>query len=559
MRAALYARYSTDKQSENSIEDQLRECRKLADRNEFDVVAEFNDKAWSGGTARRPDYKNMLVAARAGQFDVIVAEDTSRLWRNLAEQSPRIAELQDLGIHVVTHDLDTRQESAGILGAVNGAMSEHYRREIARRTRRGLEGLARAQRPTGGRSYGYIAATNSPSGEREIDLEQAAVVVRIFQMYADGMSPRAIAEQLNEERVLSPGSKWNRTNRRRAGWALSGIAGNPKRRTGILNNELYLGRVIWNRFHWVRSAIDSSKRTGQENPREQWIVYDDKRLQIVDQKLWDRVKVRQQAQSERIGERISAGLPKASAKSTGRSPRYLFSSLLKCGACGASYSIRGKSHYACARHLDGRACSQKIGVKRSIVEPGLLHGIRSELLSEDAVQAAIKAAHRVLNEQKPVDTAKRESELSGEIENLADAIATGALKSSPALASRLAKAEQELAKLEAAVPAPKAAQMIPKLADEYRAWVNELETILSPDGLKRGLVSDRVIARARAQLRKRLGGNIIVTEMADENEIRFVTEAGIDQMALRMAGNGSNESQVIMVAGAGFEPATFGL
>jgi len=186
-------------------------------------------------------------------------------------------------------------------------------------------------------------------------------------------------------------------------------------------------------------------------------------------------------------------------------------------------------------------------VKRSIVEHGLLQGIKAELLSEDAVQAAIKAAHRILNEQKPVDTAKRESELSGEIENLADAIATGALNSSPALASRLAKAEQELAKLEAAGPAPKAAQMIPKLADEYRAWVNELETILSPDGMKRGLVSDRDIARARAQLRKRLGGHIIVTEMPDENEIRFVTEASTDEIALRMTSNGS---QVIMGAGA---------
>ena len=182
MRAAIYARYSTDKQSESSIDDQLRECRKLAERNEFSVVAEFSDKALSGGTANRPDYQSLLVAARAGQFDVIIAEDTSRLWRNLAEQAPRLAELQDLGIHVVTYDLDSRQESAGILGAINGAISEHYRREIGRRTRRGLEGLARAKKPTGGRPYGYIAATDSPSGEREIDPEQALVVVRIFQM-----------------------------------------------------------------------------------------------------------------------------------------------------------------------------------------------------------------------------------------------------------------------------------------------------------------------------------------------------------------------------------------
>jgi site-specific DNA recombinase len=555
MKAAIYARYSTDKQSESSIDDQLRECRKLAKRHEFNVVAKFSDKALSGGTANRPDYQNMLVAARSGQFDVIVAEDTSRLWRNMAEQAVRLAEFQDLGVKVVTYDLDTRQESAGILGAVNGAMSEHYRREIGRRTRRGLEGLAQSKKPTGGRSYGYIAATDSSSDEREIDPEQALVVVRIFQMYADGMSPRAIAEQLNVEQVPSPGSHWNRKTRRNSGWAMSGIAGDPKRGTGILNNELYIGRVIWGRSRWRRSARDSSKRTCQQNPREQWTIYEEERLRIIEQTLWDRVRNRQQAQSERIGERVSAGLSKASAKSTGRSPRYLFSSLLKCGVCGSSYTIRGRTHYACGRHLDGRACSQTKGVKRAVVEPGLLQGIRAELLSDEAIQTAIKAAHRVLAAQKPADDSKRIVKLKAEIENLADAIASGALKSSPALASRLAKAEKELATLEAKEPAPKAAQMIPKLADEYRAWVSELETILSPDGLKHGLVSDRDIARARAQLKKRLGGNIIVTEASDE--IRFETEASTGEMALRMTGNG--HAQVFMVAGAGFEPTTFGL
>ncbi len=139
------------------------------------------------------------------------------------------------------------------------------------------------------------------------------------------------------------------------------------------------------------------------------------------------------------------------------------------------------------------------------IPPGLLQGIRAELLSDEAVQAAINAAHHVLAAQKPADNGKQIGKLKAKVDNLADAIAGGALKSSPALASRLAKAEKELATLEAAEPAPKAAQMIPKLVDEYRAWVNELETILSPDGLKRGLVSDRDIARARAQLRKRLG------------------------------------------------------
>src|SRR5450631_2648717 len=143
MKAALYARYSTQMQSVASIADQFRLCERLAERHGFIVVAKFSDAAISGGTTQRPGYQDMLSAARQHDFEAIIAEDTSRLWRNLAEQSPRLAELSDLGIAVVTHDLDTRHESAEIMGAVGGAMASAYRKEIDRRTRRGLEGLAR--------------------------------------------------------------------------------------------------------------------------------------------------------------------------------------------------------------------------------------------------------------------------------------------------------------------------------------------------------------------------------------------------------------------------------
>ena len=154
-RACLYARYSTDLQRKESIADQLRTCEQFAERHGFTVVERYSDAAISGGTAQRPGYQKLLAAARLHEFDVIVAEDTSRLWRNLAEQSPRLAELADLDIAVVTHDLDTRHESADIMGAVGGAMAAAYRKEIGRRTRRGLEGLARDGKSAGGRSYGH--------------------------------------------------------------------------------------------------------------------------------------------------------------------------------------------------------------------------------------------------------------------------------------------------------------------------------------------------------------------------------------------------------------------
>ena len=251
-RAALYARYSTEQQSAASIEDQFRVCSRLAERHGFEVVRHFDDAGISGGTAQRPGYQALLAAARARDFDVIVAEDTSRLWRQQSEQWRAIAELCDLNVHVVTQDADTRSENYKILLSMHGAMADVYRDQIAYRTRRGLEGRARAGKPTGGRSYGYIAARDSASGDREVHLEQAETVLRIFRWSADGKSPRWIAAELNRLGVPSPGASWNRTSdrltaKRKRGWVASAIRGDRKRGTGILNNPLYVGRVVWNR------------------------------------------------------------------------------------------------------------------------------------------------------------------------------------------------------------------------------------------------------------------------------------------------------------------------
>jgi DNA invertase Pin-like site-specific DNA recombinase len=375
------------KQSENSIADQVRVCERLAQRWGFEVVERFSDAAVSGGTAYRMGYQRLLDAARRQEIDVIVAEDTSRLWRLLAEQAPRLAELRDLGVHVVTQDLDTRQDNAGILGAVNGAMSEQYRQEISRRTRRGLEGRARARQATGGRAYGYIAARDTANGERAIHGEQAAIVRRIFRMYAEGAAPRAIAATLNEERIPSPGSGWNREVRRRGGWLQSAIAGDARRGIGILNNELYIGRVIWNRYRWLRSASDSSRRRCVLNPDSEWVIHADERLRIVPQELWDRVKARQRARSEDLGESVRRGLNAAPARRTGRKPKYLCSGLLNCSICGARFVMADRSHYACSSRVNGgaAACTSDSRIKRDVIESGLLTGIKNDLLAPDVL------------------------------------------------------------------------------------------------------------------------------------------------------------------------------
>ena len=81
------------------------------------------------------------------------------------------------------------------------------------------------------------------TGERRINAQEAAIVRRIFEDYAAGVSPRSIAKRLNAEGVSGPLG---------GTWGPSTIHGNRQRGTGILNNELYIGRLVWNRLRYVK-------------------------------------------------------------------------------------------------------------------------------------------------------------------------------------------------------------------------------------------------------------------------------------------------------------------
>ena len=70
------------------------------------------------------------------------------------------------------------------------------------------------------------------------------------------------------------------------------IHGNPKRGTGILNNELYIGRLVWNRLRYMKDP-DTGRRVSRPNPEGEWVVHEVPDLRIVDQALWDDVKARQ--------------------------------------------------------------------------------------------------------------------------------------------------------------------------------------------------------------------------------------------------------------------------
>src|SRR5262249_48268190 len=180
---------------------------------------------------------------------------------------------------------------------------------------------------------------------REIDPEQAAIVRQVFQWFVEGFSPKWIASELNRQKVPSPGATCNRKMRRSDGvWLASAIAGNPRKGTGILNNDLYRGVYVWNRTKWVRDP-ETHRRVSRMRPDGERVVQSMTDLRIVSDELWQRAMARQD-ETHRKSAAIRAALH-ANAR-TGRAPKYLLSGLLKCGVCGSNFVMAGATQYACA-------------------------------------------------------------------------------------------------------------------------------------------------------------------------------------------------------------------
>jgi len=549
IRAALYARYSTDKQSEDSIVDQLRVCEQLCAREGFEVVARFSDAAISGGTANRPGYQELLTAARSRVFDVIVAEDSSRLWRELSEQWRALKELLDLNIHVVGHGIDTRRDESKLLLSVTGAAAEAYRDEISRRTRRGLEGRARAARPTGGRAYGYVSSKDSPSGHMEVHATQAETVRAIFQWFADGKSPRWIAGELNRLKVPSPGAAWQRTTRRRDGkWVVSAIHGVASKGTGILNNEKYIGRMTWGRLKWQRGAADSSRRIPARATTE-LVVHIDERLRIVPQELWERVKRRQLAVARTYAASQGSHRPKAH-----RPAAHLLSGEIKCPECAGSFSVVSARKYGCTTHHNGgpAACRFDLKLSRHDTEEAVLELLQRELLSPEAVrvfmagyQAELARARRQSRrEGKPAKASTAAiAKYDAAIATLRAQLKAGTLPEEVALdaiaaTERRRQAAQQATEAKAERQGAEVVHMLPATAETLS---RSLELAVRD----RDFLRPDEIAEAKIGLRELLGGTPMRIERLADGRVGL--RVRISPQALLIAASGGVDN---VVAGA---------
>jgi site-specific DNA recombinase len=469
VRCAIYARYSSDLQRLTSIEDQLRRCREYAAQQGWIVVEEFVrcDEARSAATlAGRNALQSLLTASKASPppFDCLMVDDTSRLARYLPDVLSMNDRLQYHGvfIYAVAQRLDCREKTSRPLLTLHGMMDEQFLVSLGEKVHRGQEGRALNGFQPGGKCYGY---RNVPiedptrsgkygrfavSGVKlEILGEEADVVRRIFQMYADGTSQAAIAKTLNVENVPAPNPPRTRLER---SWCVSSIF-------EMLRNERYRGVFVWNRTKKERNP-ETGRKTSRPRPESEWKRIDVPEWRIVSDELWERAQARKRFAGKRFSASHLGGFNRSE-----RSKRYIFSGLLVCGVCGSKMVIasgsgkRGYVKYGCPSHRYRGTCSNGLMIRQDRLEAQLIAGLTERVSKSESIERALTKFQerlqkrlRELQEQtlKAADTIStlqsQRRDLKARANNLGEAIAQ--MGHSATLLQQLAMLESEIERID---------------------------------------------------------------------------------------------------------------
>ncbi|MDQ0836527.1 recombinase family protein [Sphingomonas faeni] len=420
-RCAIYARYSTDKQDVQSIETQLMLCRREVGREGWQEVLCFTEAAESAATIHRPGMKALLEAVAAGGIEIVYADAMDRLSRSQADIAMLFERLRFRGIILATRKEDrVTPLHIGMMGTINAeqlsATSETTRDALVRRHAMGKN--------PGGSAYGYEKRIeHDANGERIRGLQQivaveAAVVMRIFEDYAAGLSPITITRRLNAEGVPSPRSGKTSIHPlgKPAAWTPNTLTGNAARGTGILNNPLYVGRRPYGKQTY-RKNPDKGKRHAFINPEDMRAdVIEAPELRIVPVELWERVKARQATLMRAPTSQATAPALPFFAQ---QRPRYLLTGKMTCGTCGASYAKSGKSRFGCqgAAKKGPTWCGNRLTIRQDELDTRVLAGLATEMLRDDVI-AAFLTEYEAETRRLAAETVNARPEREVELANL---------------------------------------------------------------------------------------------------------------------------------------------
>ena len=362
-RAIVYARVSTERQAEEglSIDSQIDACQHKAAELGAVVLQVYRDDGISGTTDARPGFRAAINRCSAGDINFMVCWSSSRFAR---DQHDAITYKRELASHrtklVYAHSsLDLETMEGWMLDSIQQVMDEGYSRQVSADTKRSMIKAAREGYFMGGRvPFGY-QAVQADDGRRHrlVPLDHEAEIVRmIFRQSLEGQGAYGIALGLNSQGVAMRGKKWSKNSV-----------------LYLLKNEVYMGRVIYNRFN---------RKTRAERAEDQWI-----RVQAHPPLLagddFDQV------QSALSGRTPGKGRPPHTAQ-------HVFAGLMQCGHCGSSLQMTNGTgragrlyhYYACRAHNQGQPCAFR-PVPADAFDQRMLSDLLDRVLNVDVIQRVL--------------------------------------------------------------------------------------------------------------------------------------------------------------------------
>ena len=396
----------------------------------------------------------MLEHIEAGGVDQLLTESTNRAARHIRDTHEIFERIKYAEARWFTLQ---HGEISEVLVSIMALMDAQFRSGLRENVKRGQHGAVRSGRFAAGFAYGYrpiIKAddTGNPiRGLREPDPEMAKIIIRIFEEYRDGLSPKMIAERLNAEGVPSS----------RGGlWVATTISGDKKRKNGILHNRIYLGVLIHNRTSKVRDPM--WKEHIRPNPESEWIVENIPRLRIISDELWQEVHDRMEQRANR-------------PFSQQHRPKRLLSELAVCGVCRGGWIVIGAERWGCSSHRNGKACDNGRTITTERFEDRVLSGLKDRMLDPQLVDTCVAEYHAKFGRRSAQHQSenrqleKRLTVANKKITNLLNAIEDGEMDYVE-IKARLNAAREERDQLQHELHELKAGEVImlhPKIAKNY--------------------------------------------------------------------------------------------
>lgn len=400
MDVVLYMRYSSDRQTEQSIEGQDRVCMEFCKAQGYTVIEKYIDRSTSAyhDSTKRHEFQRMIADSEKHQWQGIVVYKLDRFARNRYDSAIYKAKLKKNGVRVISATENISDNPEGVLlESVLEGMAEFYSKELAQKIARGMNETAlKCNSCGGGIPLGYKIVDK----KYVIEPVTAEYVKTAFKMYADGSTVADIYNVFNNKGWrTSTGGVFNKSSFRR-----------------MFNNEKYIGVYKYKDVR-IEGGVPA----------------------IIDKEVWDLVQ-------KRLGEN-------AQAPARGKAVTdYLLSQKLFCGHCGghmdgvSGTSRTGERHhyYACYEKINHKGCTKK-NIRKDVIERAVVQaamGILDEETIDYLADLTVKANDEELkNNTMLPEYRKRIRDIDRSINRLLNLVEEGA--DSSALAQRLNSLEKE--------------------------------------------------------------------------------------------------------------------